>query len=280
MNRWLTISAFVFTASVAHAAEPFELRARRTETALETRTVNRDGKLVTETVPVTTAKYSVQTIDPAKSAIVICDMWDDHWCRSAAARCDKLAKEAAPVIAAARKAGFTIIHCPSDTMDFYKDSQARQRAKDIKKTEPPKPKAIEAPALPIDDSDGGCDDAVAPKFSKAWTRQHKAIAVDEDKDYVSDNGPEVYSILRAHGVKTVVVMGVHTNMCVLNRGFAIKQLRKWDLDCLLVRDLTDAMYNPKKKPFVTHDIGTELVIHHIEQYWCPSITAKDLVGAK
>ena len=67
---------------------------------------------------------------------------------------------------------------------------------------------------------------------------------------------------------------------MLNRTFAIKQLRKWDVDCLLVRDLTDAMYNPKKSPFVSHDEGTQLVIGYIEKNWCPSVTSEQLVPKK
>ena len=50
-------------------------------------------------------------------------------------------------------------------------------------------------------------------------------------------------------------MGVHTNMCVLNRTFAIKQMVKWGKNVLLVRDLTDAMYNPKMKPMVVAPEG-------------------------
>lgn len=281
MIRWpLLLLCLASAAGPLCAAEPFEISARRIVGTPQTVTVEKDGKLVTETVVVTVAVESTRKIDPAKTAIVICDMWDDHWCKAAAERCGKLANEAAPVIEAARKAGFTIIHCPSDTMGYYAKSQARQRTKDVKKTEPPKPKVIEAPALPIDDSDGGCDDATPVKSFKAWTRQHEAIVVDEARDFVTDDGREVYNIVRDRGIATVVVMGVHTNMCVLNRSFAIKQLRKWDVDCLLVRDLTDAMYNPKKKPFVTHAAGTQLVIGHIEQYWCPSIAAKDLAGKK
>ena len=274
----LSIALSIF-AGFAHA-EPIEVTQRSISTTFQTQTVNENGKIVTVKVPVTTAHNSKRELDPTKTAVVICDMWDDHWCKSAAERCGKLAKEAAPVVVAARRAGMTIIHCPSDTMDYYKESKARQRAKDAKKIEPPKPKEIVAPALPIDDSDGGCDDAVPAKFFKAWTHQHEAIPVDETQDYVTDNGGEVYNILRDRGVTTVILMGVHTNMCVLNRSFAIKQLRKWDVDCLLVRDLTDAMYNPKKKPFVEHAAGTQLVIQHIEQYWCPSIESKDLIGKK
>jgi hypothetical protein len=36
-------------------------------------------------------------------------------------------------------------------------------------------------------------------------------------------------------------MGGHTNMCVLDRSFAIKQLVRWGFAVALVRDLTDAM---------------------------------------
>ena len=68
-------------------------------------------------------------------------------------------------------------------------------------------------------------------------------------------------------------------MCVLNRGFAIKQMSKWGVRCILIRDLTDAMYNPLRSPFVTHAQGTELVIEHIEKYWAPTVTSDDLVRA-
>jgi hypothetical protein len=73
-------------------------------------------------------------------------------------------------------------------------------------------------------------------------------------------------------------MGVHTNMCVLNRSFAIKQLVKWQVAVALVRDLTDTMYNPAMRPYVSHDQGTQLVIGYIERFWCPSLLSTDLAG--
>ncbi len=48
---------------------------------------------------------------------------------------------------------------------------------------------------------------------------------------------------------------------------------------LLARDLTDAMYDPKDAPHVPHSRGTELVVEHIEKYWCPTMTSQDLVAA-
>ena len=164
--------------------------------------------------------------------MVVCDMWDDHWCKKAAARCGELAKAAEPVLEACRDRGMTIIHCPSDTMAFYKDHPARKRMQAVKKVEPPKSKDLPNPPLPVDDSDGGCDDEKPAKQFKAWTRQHAAITIDEKKDYITDNGGEVYSLMAEKGIDTLIVMGVHTNMCVLNRSFAIKQMVKWGEDRL------------------------------------------------
>lgn len=219
-------------------------------------------------------------LDPKKTLVIVCDMWDDHWCKSAAQRCGELAKQADPVLRACRDRGMIIVHAPSDTMSYYKDHPARRRMLAVKKVELPKEKDIKCPPVPIDDSDGGCDDAMPVKSFKAWTRQHAAIAVDAERDYISDNGHEVYSLMREKGITAILVMGVHTNMCVLNRSFAIKQMVKWGVETYLVRDLTDAMYNPKMRPMVTHKDGTDLVIAYIEQYWCPSIESKQLLGAK
>jgi nicotinamidase-related amidase len=175
-----------------------------------------------------------------------------------------------------RARGVIVIHAPSDCMDFYKDAPQRKATKDAPKVELPKAIDIVCPELPIDDKDGGCDDATPVKSFKAWTRQHPAISI-ADNDYISDNGQEVFNVMRKHGVKNLLIMGVHTNMCILNRTFAIKAMTKWGVKCVLVRDLTDAMYNPKKAPFVSHEDGTELVIQYIEKYWCPTVLSGDLM---
>ncbi len=83
-------------------------------------------------------------------------------------------------------------------------------------------------------------------------------------------------MLRQRGIKHILYMGVHANMCVLGRSFGIRQMAELGFDCVLVRDLTDALYNPKMPPYVSHERGTELVVQHIEKYWCPSALSKDL----
>ena len=65
--------------------------------------------------------------DPAKSALIVCDMWDKHWCRGANVRVAALVKRLEPALEAARRKGVTIVHAPSDTMLFYASAPQRQR---------------------------------------------------------------------------------------------------------------------------------------------------------
>jgi nicotinamidase-related amidase len=217
-----------------------------------------------------------QTFPTAQTAIVICDMWDNHWCKGAAERVGVLADKMDPVLAHARKLGTLIIHAPSETMDFYQDAPQRRLMLALERVEPPPALALADPPLPIDDRAGGCD--THDTFYKAWTRENARLHIAPE-DVVSDRGTEIYSLLRLRGVKNILVMGVHTNMCILNRTFAIKQMSKWGVRCVLIRDLTDAMYDPQARPFVPHDQGTHLVIEHIEKYWCPSALSKDIMAA-
>lgn len=100
----------------------------------------------------------------------------------------------------------------------------------------------------------------------------------KDPDAISDDGQEVYNLLEQRGIDQVIIAGVHLNMCVLGRSFAIRQMVTLGKRVMLVRDMTDTMYNSRMKPFVDHFRGTDLVIEHVERHWCPTITSVDLLG--
>lgn len=219
-------------------------------------------------------------LDSAETAVLICDMWDKHWCRGATERVNALAPRINDFVTTCRSKGMTIIHAPSETLDFYEDSLARQRAEEIPLIQPPIFTPPVYPPLPIDDSDGGSDtnqDGAEIPNNPVWTRQHPDIEINEDLDYITDIGYEVYSLFAQKGIKHMVIAGVHTNMCVMNRSFAIKQMVGWNFDVILVRDLTDAMYNPARSPYVNHDQGTRLVIEYIEKFLCPTVKSIDLM---
>jgi nicotinamidase-related amidase len=246
--------------------------ARMAELHMTLRTWVHPFKNSTEWTPATFE----QTIPANRTAIIICDMWDKHWCNGATTRVEGLARRMEPVLEQARAQSILIIHAPSETMPYYANTPGRLLAEKAPKADPPSATVSmpQEPPLPIDDSDGGCD--TDNKQYKAWQRETPLLKI-ESGDVISDNGHEIYNVLREHGINTVLMVGVHANMCILNRSFGIRQLTKWGVHCILVRDLTDAMYNPASSPHVSHAAGTELVIEHIERFWAPSILSDDLL---
>lgn len=219
----------------------------------------------------------------SETAIIVCDMWDGHYCVSAAERVADMVPRMNAVLTAARNHGATVIHAPSGVTYHYADMPQRKRMQQAKKVKPELP--LEAwcyvdpkrePELPIDVSKQACDDPVIGAVVQKFSRQHPGLTIS-GWDGVSDNGEEIYSYLKQEGLKNIVLMGVHTNMCVLGRPFGIRQMVKQGFNVVLARDLTDAMYDPREKPYVSHTRGTELVVEHIEKYWCPSITGDDLM---
>ena len=214
-----------------------------------------------------------------ETALVLCDIWDTHWCRGANQRLAALLPRMSEVVQSARGLGVLIIHAPSDTMEFYQDSPARKRVLEAPQAAFPQELPHDDPAQPIDSSDGGndTDDNVGAVNELVWTRQHPAIKIDDSRDGISDDGQELYNLFVQRGIKNVLIMGVHTNMCILNRSFAIKQMVKWGFRVALIRDLTDSMYNPARPPYVSHDEGTQLTIEFIEKFWCPTVDSGDLL---
>ncbi len=221
--------------------------------------------------------------DATRTAVVICDMWDKHHCPDATERVAEMAPRMNELLKVARRKGMLIIHCPSDTLGFYKYHPGRKLAQAAPKVATIVPlqgwcslNGVKEPPLPIDDSDGGCDGCPECPGYGAWVRQHPALEI-EPGDAITDSA-EAFYLMKQRGITNVLIMGVHINMCVLGRPFAIRQMVAQGQNVLLVRDLTDSMYNHRQKPFVSHFRGTELVVEHIEQYWCPTITSTDLLG--
>lgn len=238
---------------------------------------------------------------PEQTAVIVCDMWDAHHCLNATKRGAEMAPRMNAFLKEARRRGAAIIHAPSSCMAFYEDHPARKRAQRVTRAEN-LPEGIddwlhwidekEAEAgYPIDHSDGGEDDdpEAHEKWAKEleergrnpeapWIRQTELLEIDPERDYITDNGTENWSILEKEGIEQVLVVGVHTNMCVLGRPFGLRQLAKNGKNVALVRDLTDTMYNPAREPYVSHFRGTDLVVEHVETFVCPTITSDQVLG--
>jgi nicotinamidase-related amidase len=269
LNR---LSWLVLATAVSAAAEPLVLTQRR---------------LVPSPADTNQWRVNEQRVqwEPARTAVVICDMWNQHWCKGATARVAEMAPRMNEMVTELRNRGVLIIHCPSDTMKYYEGTAGRKLAQSAPRATPKAPlqgwgglDPAKEPPLPIDDSDGGCDDQPPCITGSPWRHEISTIAI-QDGDAITDN-TEAYNLMCQRGITNVIIMGVHQNMCVLGRPFSIRQMVRQGQNVVLVRDLTDSMYNSRRKPFVDHFTGNDLVTWHIEKYWCPTITSDQIIGGR
>ncbi len=239
---------------------------------------------------------------PSRTALIVCDMWDLHHCKNAVIREGEMAPRLNEVLEKARAEGVLIIHAPSSCMKAYEGTPARERARSA-------PAAARLPdkigewckqipseelaVYPLDQTDGGEDDDPAEHAAWAkeleakdlnprapWTRQIDVLRIDQKKDAISDSGVEIWNLLESRNIDSVILAGVHLNMCVSGRPFGLRQMAKNGKHVVLMRDMTDTMYNPSRWPFVSHVHGTELFVQHVEKRICPTITSDQFIGGR
>ncbi|MDR3228105.1 MAG: hypothetical protein LBT53_01645 [Puniceicoccales bacterium] len=235
---------------------------------------------------------------PTETAILICDMWTQHGCRHATANINELGPVMNKVISAARNKGVLIIHAPSGNLqnfdiDYPEKPKARLTSKAFRKgfgnsTHWPAwehgSKAEDGYPFPVRANDGGCPECGKPGFPGLphIGRQTASLEI-KDNDVLTDDYKEIFDYLRHRGVKNVIMMGVHTNMCILGRPFGLRALRKQGFNTVFMRDMTDLMYNnaPGKEnqwPKVNHFDGQRLVNAYIETFVCPTVLSTDITG--
>ncbi len=186
-----------------------------------------------------TVKEKTLEWEPARTAIIICDMWNQHWCKGATRRVGELAPVMNRAVKAARDRG--VLHYPRaeqlhGRLQEPPGSQPRCRRRKpptcprISPAGAPRSRRKKRGTYPIDQADGGCDDGPSCPQGSPWRSQIAAIEI-RDEDAISDSGVEIWNLLESRGILHVMLMGVHTNMCVLGRPFGLRQLaataRKW-----------------------------------------------------
>lgn len=199
------------------------------------------------------------------SALLLCDIWDDHWCSTAASGTARIARRAAVLVSRFRSAGGVVIHAPCQTMAHYASHPARRYVLELA----PGP----APVLgahvdsPLPPSPGArcpdsppCPEPLGPPWP--WTRQHPAIEVTSD-DAVLDQQDELFAVIADRAIGEVYVAGVHTNLCVLDRPYGIKAMVRAGISCALVADLTEAM----------PPAYTPATLDYVARHWCRVVSS-------
>ena len=255
----------------------------------------------------------------AQTALIVVDMWDTHWCRPAAMRASHLVPRIDTFVRAARKKGAVIIWAPSNVVRRYARSGARRRTLQLPKSELPPPthaplflpnparrKGPRAPANGADDhilndaafleeigppplntsTRHGCDDPNSLGPATTHTRQHKGLHIDNGLDYmVTSNRPagryELQSVIARHGVRYLLYVGVHANLCLLKGrpwSIAAMRLSGWPRERLaVVSELTDVLYTPEDAPHVDHSTAMRMHMAYIEACCAATVSAHSLL---
>jgi len=266
--RLTTFVSIVLAAVLAGGSQPAArgAGAKRLTLTLQRRTAGADKRLRI------TAKR--ETVDSSKVAVVVCDMWNYHWCKTLLARSGAMIPRMNRALDAARALGIQVVFCPSETMKAYKDHPRRKAVLALAKHPMPKPAAFNPPK-PIG---GGC--VCGPKrpckVNYGWTAQHPDLKIGE-RDFITDSAQGLYSLCKGRGITHILYMGVHTNMCVLYRPFGMVNMTRLGFKCVLVRDLTDAATGNDPAKGISPDGGTAAVIAHIERHIAPTIDSYELL---
>lgn len=225
--------------------------------------------------------------DLEKTACVVIDMWDQHWCKGATKRVGELIPPMNKFLNFLRDGGLKMVaFCPTSVADSeaHKDSSARKRAKQYsnEKVDFPTESTIPDIQSVIDPYAVQCDCEPKCARGKPWTRQNANLVIDAEKDMIFDE--KEYYIFHAFeelGIKNLFFLGVHANMCMIYRRFGMKNfnsLKKYNI--VLLRDLTDSMTPREEKPYADHFDGLDTTTGFIETYFACSASSREIIGEK
>jgi nicotinamidase-related amidase len=225
-------------------------------------------------------------LDPKKTAIVVVDMWDRHWCKTYTARVGNLVPRMNQTLEAARKLGIQVVWTPSDVVSFYKDHPARKAMRAIPAHAVPATTSFDPPPAPKGDN-CECGPGRPCRNAAVWTRQHPGLVIIEG-DLIGDcnNIQELLNLCAERGIDTLIYMGVASNMCVCYRSMGMINARRYGFRLLFVADLVEAItangVDPVKRtpdPNFTPAKGTALVQCFLEHQVAPSIESRQILAA-
>ncbi len=215
---------------------------------------------------------SKERIDPAKTGVVIIDMWNTNDCMTNAMRCAALVPRMNKVLAAARALGMQIIWAPTDVASQYAGTPQRERAMGLPRSPLPLISKFSCPfsAPTVRPARCMCGPGIVCHIHEGWDSMDPNLEI-AGGDWIVGDPQELDAIYQLRGLTRLIYMGINTNLCVMNKPEGIAPMTSAGLKCILARDLTDAetWYDPDTG--FTPDLGTEKDVADVERSGIPTI---------
>jgi nicotinamidase-related amidase len=202
-------------------------------------------------------------LDPKKTAIIVVDMWNFHWCMTAAERVSAMVPRMNAVLGVARNQGMQVIWNPSDVVTTYSGSPQYEKAVGVQLRQTPKVRDPLSAKFTAKVGGCMCGAGIVCKGNYGWDSMNPDLVIKEN-DLISSSTDEIYSLLSERGITNIIYMGVHTNMCVFGKPGALSSMTQAGFNCYLARDLNDAFthYDPAKG--YTPDDGTTEIDNNLQ----------------
>jgi hypothetical protein len=213
-------------------------------------------------------RHVTEKVNPRNIGVIAVDVWNFHWCKTAAMRVDAFVPRMNKALEAARDLGMTVMLCPSDVVDNYVGYPQRESVLAMKLVAVPAVETVTCP--PVPDAGGCACGREKCAVNYGWDGMHPALRIGEN-DLMPDTQAEVYAICRQRGLTHLIYVGFHTQVCLLGKPMGLKAMKSAGLHCVLARDMTDAHpgYEPSRD--FTPDLNTEQVIEHFEKHLAPTL---------
>jgi nicotinamidase-related amidase len=209
-------------------------------------------------------------LNPSKTAIVVIDMWNYHWCMTVSERVSAMVPRMNAVLNVARQQGIQVIWNPSDVVTMYAGYPQYERAVAVNHQAVPNKRKDISVKFTARVGSCMCGSGLPCKVNYGWDGMNPDLVIGEN-DLFSSSDSEIYSLLNERGITDIIYMGVHTNMCVFGKPGALSKMWKAGFRCLLARDLNDAFTNYNHATGYTPDNGTTEINENLQKGGVPCI---------
>lgn len=209
-------------------------------------------------------------LNPGKTAIIVIDMWNYHWCMTASERVSAMVPRMNAVLDAARNIGIQVIWNPTDVVTSYSGYPQYERAIAVEHRHAPE---IREPLVTKFTARMGrcmCGQGFHCTVNYGHDSMHPELNI-ADNDLISSSTDEIYSLLSDLGITDIIYMGVHTNICVYGKPGALSYMWQAGFNCLLARDLNDAFTHYDSETGYTPDKGTTESDENLQSAGIPNI---------
>jgi nicotinamidase-related amidase len=212
-------------------------------------------------------------IDTTRIGIVVIDMWNFHWCKTTTERAGALVPRMERCLVAARKLGMHVFYCPTDVVEAYVGTSMREKALATKIHLLPKLKKFILPS-PLPEGDGCACGPEKCLVNFGWDGMHPGLSIYEG-DLMPNSFEVLYSICKEKGIEFLIFMGIATQACLLGRSVGMLNMLSAGFNCILARDLTDALLDYDPILGLMPDDLTAKAVAYFETYLCSSINFFD-----